>query len=99
MDHSILIWDISTERAKLGQFYNFYYTVKEFFQSVYLIQYSVIEAASVFKLNNSDTPFPTVTLPPIFSTRDIHSNYIDCIRWFGDFILSKSCENEIKVLL
>ena len=76
MDHSILVWNINSERAKLA-----------------------IESASVFKLRSSDTPFPTVTLPPIFSTRDVHSNYIDCVRWFGDFILSKSCENEIKVLI
>mmetsp|Transcript_2155 Transcript_2155/g.2676 ORF Transcript_2155/g.2676 Transcript_2155/m.2676 type:complete len:564 (-) Transcript_2155:99-1790(-) len=32
---------------------------------------------------------------PIFSTCEVHSDYVDCVRWVGNLLLSKSTANKI----
>jgi polycomb protein EED len=32
---------------------------------------------------------------PLFTNQKLHKNYVDCVRWHGDLLLSKTTHNEI----
>ncbi len=53
---------------------------------------NAIEESENFTKSNRS--FQTVLINHVeFSTRDVHTNYIDYVRWFGNLLLSKSCQN------
>jgi len=56
-----------------------------------------IKDSFTFNMDDNKEPFPTECCHfPIFTTRDIHKNYVDCSLFFGKFfILSKSLNNSV----
>ncbi|TPP61573.1 Polycomb protein EED [Fasciola gigantica] len=58
---------------------------------------AVIDSFS-YRSRSNPKPFPVLIQHfPEFSSRDIHGNYVDCARWFGALVISKSCENSVTL--
>lgn len=57
---------------------------------------TAINDSFTFNQNKSRTPFKTAKNQfPMFTTRDVHRNYVDSVAWYGNCVMSKSCENSI----
>lgn len=56
----------------------------------------IVSAIEASEKAQPQRKFPTLRLHfPEFTTREIHGNYVDSVKWFGDTFLTKSCENNI----
>lgn len=56
---------------------------------------TAIDESQKFDEKNSKCAFKTITFPrSLFSTRNVHENYIDCIAWHGEFLFSKVLTSE-----
>lgn len=52
--------------------------------------YLAIQLSKRYDKQNGKRTFKTVYQPyPIFATRGIHRNYVDCVQWHGDMVISK----------
>ncbi|OTF74833.1 polycomb protein eed-like protein, partial [Euroglyphus maynei] len=57
-----------------------------------------IEKSRHFISDQNAQQFPTVSQHfPNYSTRDVHHNYIDSIQWFGDLLVTKSCDEKLII--
>lgn len=57
-----------------------------------------IEASRHFISDQNAQQFPTVSQHfPNYSTRDVHHNYIDSVQWFGDLLVTKSCDEKLII--
>lgn len=55
-----------------------------------------IELSFTNPLPSQGRPFPThFAQLPVFTTTDVHSDYVDCVRFVGGLVLSKSTANKI----
>lgn len=57
---------------------------------------TAIRESFSFNFRKSRLPFRTAKDQfPVFTTRNVHRNYVDSVSWYGNCVLSKSCENAI----
>jgi polycomb protein EED len=88
MDHAVKIWSLCTPVMK--------HAIESSFSNS---SPSSRRSEQEKCCSSRGTSSKTVTVHyPIFTTTQLHNNYVDCVRWYGDLLLSR-CAANAKIVL
>ena len=100
MDHQLAIWDI--ESGSTAEYITDNELDKDFINSE-TTEFTVINTPidemieKSYKHDKTKSFIPEQVTLPVFKTDEVHKNYVDSVAFYGDLIISKSCENCIEI--
>ncbi|GBC09127.1 hypothetical protein RclHR1_08620003 [Rhizophagus clarus] len=93
MEHAVKIWTLCTPEIK--------HAIESSFNSKFSISrpQQLVQAEQKTCCSSHSAPLKAVIVHyPIFSTAQLHNNFVDCVRWYGDLLLSR-CAANAKIVL
>ncbi|RIA88120.1 WD40-repeat-containing domain protein [Glomus cerebriforme] len=93
MDHAVKIWTLCTPVIK--------HTIESSFisrSSSTRPQQLLLPQQKKCCSSHGTASMPVFAHYPIFSTTQLHNNYVDCVRWYGDLLMSR-CAADATVVL
>jgi len=99
MDHQLMIWDIKPNAGtELIAQNDLEKEIIDTDITPFTSQKSVQQAIEESFRHDPILPFKMINVAlPIFSTNEVHGNYVDTVKFLNKLILSKSCENFIEI--
>lgn len=99
MDHQLMVWEIEPRAGtKLIAQNDLEKEIIDTDITPFTSEQSISSAIDKSFRHDPILPFTTINVAtPVFSTNEVHGNYVDTVKFLNKLVISKSCENFIEI--